>query len=542
MKMRLVIYLLPFLLLFFNISTIIVACSGCAGCTWMDIENDLDDNTIVVRGTGATKSDLTVIRVSEYLVGEPDFPSLRVFYYGKGHKNASSMGYYNGSCGSRAKYPITDEAYYVMARQYDGTYSIKHVIIFPSEHDQFIDTSVNRETYNLTEEEFLRRINATPQPPLFSNVEFPPVSLFNPYLIHTRDNSLYLLPVDIQEASDIIFISEKVHKFETIDTFIGITTDEKIILHETLSSFQWTWNHPEDVDCTQTHCIEFSENGILMTRQVDGNTIQICELALIFPNSNYVSKPTLDRHPCRNMPNAFYVGNGVKFSKDSEHMAIWNDDRITIYGGLSWIKYLMKEENPITITSTTLDILLEQNNENSISGMGIWSEDSRWLAYSDAQGLWLWDVFTQDPELFLPTSHSGPIPYARFFSNSGRYLAVSVGDEHFIMDRFSDLFYPDGIIDSSERIIMRSDTVNQMPVPAEVCSLLDGKCFSLLESQSDMPYYVRDAYRADFRNLSLDILQADNYTISISLNGFVNINVENVIDNPIQSVTQLPRN
>lgn len=564
MRRWLLIYILPFTVLLFNpyLSDSALACSGCVGCTWMDIENDLGENTIVVRGSGVRNQDSATVFVAEYLVGEPDYPYLRVFYFGNGHNNAARIGYYIGSCGSGAKYPSDEEAYYVMTRQQDGTYRINHIISFPSETHQFTDTSIHWDTYSLSEEEFLERINANPQPPLFMDREFPPGPLFSPVLILTENNSLYLLPVDARTGDDIVFIVEDVQQMQTIDTFISIITDDKIILHEILSGFQWAWDYPEGVDCLMIDCITFSDNGVIMMRQVDADTIQVCELALIYPNSNYVSGPTAERHPCvrDTLPLSFYDGAGVRFSADSNHMAIWRNDQITVYGGLYWVNNLLWEREPIIVASTTLDIPTEADTTDGFAGRGIWTQDSRWLAYSDAQGLWLWDVFTQAPHLFLSTQDAGAIPYARFFSESGRYLAVSVGDEHFIMDRFSHLIFPDGIIRPDDRMMIRNDTVNHMPVPAETCSLLDGQCSPLVEADP-MPYIRNAGWRASYypdewvpcyvivksttelqgSNPCRGIHQTGEYTIILN-NFYRDINAEDTLSSPIKSLIVLSRN
>ena len=560
MKRWLLIYIFPFIALVFNPYLLdeVLACSGgCAGCTWMDIENDLDENTIVVRGSGLERESYLRVYVSEYIVGEPDYSPLRAYFFGKGAVNASRIGYYIGSCGSSAKFS-TETAYYVMARQQDGTYRINHIIDFPSEQEQFVDTSHGIEYYRLTEEEFLERINANPQPPLSINQDLVYGLVSDPRLILTENNSLYLLPVDARSGDDIVLIAENVRKVKTIDRFIGITTDDKLILHESLSGFNWEWDYPEGVDCARIDCMTFSNNGVVMTRQISADTIQVCELALIYPNSFYVDEPTASQHACiRELPLAFYDGTGVSLSTDSGYMAIWHNDEITIYGGLLWLNNLMWEDDHVTIASTTIEIPNDVSDK-SIAGQAIWSKDSRWLAYSDAQGLWLWDVFTQAPQLFLPLGDSGVIPTARFFSESGRYLGVSIGEEHFIMDRFSELTFPDGIITPNDRTLIRRDTVNELPVPAETCSMLDGKCTPLREIDLPDPMIISASWVSSSRSdswvacyvvvghpsesedsgLCMDIRQMDengnvygDYHFSIA--------VTNVLDGPIRSLSWL---
>lgn len=479
--------LFVFLIVTFSPQHTALACSGGYPVSILNLETDLDEGVIVVRGTGTGRVGKGEVHVKEYIIGEPDYSLLRLLYYGKGRLTAESVGYYAGSCGYGALYPTDHEAYYVMRRHQDGTYRITHIITFPSEYPQFVDSTPERNRYHLTEDEFLERINANPRPPLFADIEFPPNPLLNPMLIRTRNDSLYLLPVDATVPEDIVLIAENVRDVESIDTFIGITTDESLILHERLSGYQWRWPLPQGVDCTVMTCITFSKNGLFVILQRDANAVRVCELALIFPNSSGSASTKGD--PCRQSisPTTLYIGKGVRTTPDSNYLAIWQGEMIVIYGSESWsedVRY--SGDAPPLQASTSLELPTSGYPEDWFAGRGVWSSDSRWLAYSDARGLWLWDVFTQAPQHVLPASLDGQqIPYARFFSPSGRYLAVSMGEQHFIMDRFSGLVFPDGVIRPDERMLLRRDTVNEAPVPAEMCSLLNGECTPLIPSNPE---------------------------------------------------------
>jgi hypothetical protein len=204
-----------------------------------------------------------------------------------------------------------------------------------------------------------------------------------------------------------------------------------------------------------TECIALSNNGRIVAVQIDTDTVVICDL------TGYCSPSEEEQTRLR--------GSGFRISPDSDAIAIWRNDEIVIYNGIIAGRYYDSPLNPLDVVSSTTV------HGASHSWRGVWSEDSRWLAFSDEQGLWLWDVFTQPPTLLLPTE-SDYIPYARFFSNSGRYLGVSTADGNLILDLQSDLIFPDGIIAPDERHLITVDTVTNQLVVAEQCDLLTDHC------------------------------------------------------------------
>lgn len=549
--------LFVFLIVTFSPQHTALACSGGYPGPILNLETDLGEGVIVVRGTGTFSDGKGSVVVNQYIIGEPDYILLRLLYYGKGRRAAIEAGYYIGSCGYGALYPTDHEAYYVMRRHQDGTYRITHIITFPSEYPQFVDSTPERNRYHLTEDEFLERINANPRPALFANLEIPPSALVDPMLILTRNDSLYLLPVDATVPEDIVLIAENVRDVQTMDTFIGITTDKSLILHERLSGLQWTQPIPEGIDCTVIDCMTFSKNGLFMILQRDAYTIQICELALAFPNSDYLPDPVMGWNPCSRVttPAAVFTGMGARMSPDTQYLALWQDNnKIVVYGGPELpgnIKHSEKYAPPLQ-ASTSLELPTSGYPADWFAGRGVWSSDSRWLAYSDARGLWLWDVFTQAPQHVLPASLDGQqIPYARFFSPSGRYLAVSMGEQHFIMDRFSGLVFPDGVIRPDERMLLRRDTVNEAPVPAEMCSLLNGKCTPLIPSNpaalmKEAHWKVHPMYSDEWDDYYTIVTEDEMSIVGASekyevLSQFYNktIDARGVLDSPIVSLTPL---
>lgn len=132
-------------------------------------------------------------------------------------------------------------------------------------------------------------------------------------------------------------------------------------------------------------------------------------------------------------------------------LAVWRGSDLRIYAIHDALRYASDgAEIPREIGITSLDAVEVSNAENSV-----WSEDGRLLAYSDAQGLWLWDVFTQDskPHLLIPADDA--IPVATQFSGLNRYLSVQEGDKQYILDMLTRNRLPFGYISPDERLMVQ---------------------------------------------------------------------------------------
>lgn len=229
-----------------------------------------------------------------------------------------------------------------------------------------------------------------------------PYPLTAPLLITTAANSSYLLPVD----------GSKVVKLSADD--IAVYT------------FPTSCNTPE--------CKAFLPNHL--------------DRATLLGDDE--TEPDLDR----NVNNQFKA-NALSFSSTNDGLAVWRDASIEVYP----LFYPKVGANGVTtgmINSTPLEL---NKNITLINGLAAWSPDGRLLAYSDAKGLWLWDVFTigSHPRWLIATTNN-EIPYARYFSSKGRYIGVAQGTKHYHFDTVSGIDIPDGLISPDERSILVFDT------------------------------------------------------------------------------------
>ena len=176
-----------------------------------------------------------------------------------------------------------------------------------------------------------------------------------------------------------------------------------------------------------------------------------------------------------------FKGYDFLFSPDSYSLAVWNDQQIEIYDLTDSLRGAIEDNRIHQVTSIPVkqtDAIMPNSDS------AVWSPESRWLAYSDGAGLWIWDVFTQPPHLYLEAVNNHA-PRAHRFSNSGRYLTIDNGSQITIHDLDSDLIFPDGVIRDDEKALLRMDTIHQMPVRPEMCSLLDGQCEFLFPDEPD---------------------------------------------------------
>lgn len=153
-------------------------------------------------------------------------------------------------------------------------------------------------------------------------------------------------------------------------------------------------------------------------------------------------------------PGLIFQGDAVLFSPMSDILAFWNADQLEVYG--SFAPQSGYEDRQL-ISTQQVDL---PANRQAIVGQAAWSPDGRILAFSDKQGLWLWDVFS-DTSRIIRTSNGDVIPIARSFSHFGRYLAVTEGDNRYHIDLVTGEQLPDGIISPNERTLFAFDTSTQ---------------------------------------------------------------------------------
>jgi hypothetical protein len=143
-------------------------------------------------------------------------------------------------------------------------------------------------------------------------------------------------------------------------------------------------------------------------------------------------------------------GNAFIFSTTSDAIAVWGRDTINIYA-LPFGRLGFCCGELVLINSLAL-------SNGSLPTAVAWSPDGRMIAYNDGIGLYLWDALTpgSQPRLLLPHLYDPLAP--RFFSATGRYLAVQRGDERFYLDLVSNSTLPDGMLSPNDRNLLEFDT------------------------------------------------------------------------------------
>ncbi len=156
-------------------------------------------------------------------------------------------------------------------------------------------------------------------------------------------------------------------------------------------------------------------------------------------------------------------GEAFLFSATNELIAVWNGDQLEFY--TFYYPHL-----GMWILGHELLFTQAIHEGAQWKGQASWSPDGLLLAYSDAAGLWLLNVYSGDTRLLIPSDASGSAT-ARYFSPTGRYFAftTSTGSTR-TLDLIMGAVLPDGIFSPGERFFLAFDT-SQPVSPHYLCAL-----------------------------------------------------------------------
>jgi hypothetical protein len=136
-------------------------------------------------------------------------------------------------------------------------------------------------------------------------------------------------------------------------------------------------------------------------------------------------------------------------------LAVWQDNALIIYALHDQLRFASDDyasgpiEIPREVARVSIELNAQANADNSV-----WSPNGGLLAFSDARGLWLWDVFTPDASPMLLRPASSDLPLALEFSGQGRYLAIAQGDERYTLDLLTENVLPFGYISPDELVMI----------------------------------------------------------------------------------------
>ncbi len=335
-----------------------------------------------------------------------------------------------GSCGFGTPYPppVEQPSILMLTANQDGSYSASsnifgfHTLSEPNQKFSipfysFQDTAVMRE---FSFEELQRYIQLVVGKVPTAPQEGLPVPLVAPLMVTTESGEHYLLPVN--EGAPVPIPNDELH------------------------------HYIQPAGCSTPPCYAYSPNGL---DQV---------LLLSSPPPDGLPTPiTLIR----------LQADAVLFSPTSDAMAVWKENLLKVYAlqyprlgfGPAQTNYIMQ---PQLVNQLPFNQYIYHGEV--APGRAAWTPDGRMLAFTDGEGLWLWDAFTVGsiPRLLSPISNltlPRDLPYARYFSPLGRYLAVEAGGERYTLDIINRQQLPDGIISSDDRILLAFDTSAETFLP-----------------------------------------------------------------------------
>ncbi len=186
--------------------------------------------------------------------------------------------------------------------------------------------------------------------------------------------------------------------------------------------------------CKVVNCIGVSPNGIDSAQVTQDYTVNMLSF-----------------------PNATVRGTAFHFSPTSDAIAVWNTDTLSVYA-LPYDRLGLCCYQLFLMNSISLNNVLKPTTDVA------WTPDGRMLAYNDSTGLYLWDVFTSASRPRLLTAPLYRTVTPRFFSKTGRYLAIQKGDDRYYMDTVSGAELADGALSTDDRTLLQFDTQHESPL------------------------------------------------------------------------------
>jgi len=241
--------------------------------------------------------------------------------------------------------------------------------------------------------------------------QYPP--LHAPLLITTEFGTKYIVPI---EGSSLVLLESLVETRQIYESSI-------------------TWFGKKPTQCWQVGCLG-QANSHLDTGVVTSDIVRISYMA-------------------SHIGNSVQNGKGFSFSPTYDGIvAIWATNITNTSVTIGIYRY----QHPYEGFPMRRGVVL--NTDTFYPHSGAWSPRGRYLAYADTDGIYLWDVFTQNssPELLIETNHK----MIHGFSPMGRFLMVGNEENGFSYRLQDGSTHPIGAFSPNDRILLPYQNPSQI--------------------------------------------------------------------------------
>jgi hypothetical protein len=431
MKRRLPVILLLVLVSIMTTGNV-YACSGGGYATWDDALTDFvkESDTIVV-GQFVELDNIElngIFQVESYLMGSgAEHLTVVMNDVRKIESRRNAHRYFNcGINGTKGRLSLDGQYVLFLTQNVDGVYyhhSWHWYRYFASPEATFTVHNEVEIDLNTFQTQLTDKIGYAAIAPI-TEAPYPRTT---PIIITTRSGQQYLLPVDGAAP-------------------VAITETEAITRRR------------DQYDCSPAPCTAFSPNGLDVVYLLrEGDTHER-------PNDYAITQ----EH--------YVVGSRVSFAANSETFALWQGNELQLH--MLWYPdygYPDEQDISLSMQSTPVKVNTIEVDASSLDYPAVWSPNGQTLAFSDNEGLWLWDVFSVDypPQLLLPRV-GNDVPVARYYSPQGRYLAVTVGDDRYNLDLVTRRELPDGYISPNDRLMLVFDTAAETSSTLDIAYIMPG--------------------------------------------------------------------
>ncbi|HRF93869.1 MAG TPA: hypothetical protein PLZ51_01680 [Aggregatilineales bacterium] len=233
--------------------------------------------------------------------------------------------------------------------------------------------------------------------------------------------------------------------------------------------------------CWERNCTAWSSNGL--------HSAILDEAGMLIINPNLTNYRIAFEYPA----------DAFSFSPSNNAIAIFS----TTGRGVAMNIYLLHEYG-LTLYQE-LFVTIDIDADAIMPNLALWSPDGRMIAYSDTQGAWLWDVFTEGSTPQLLTITDIPIHH---FSPLGRYLTIGTDENGFSIDIISKQMLPAGVFSPNEQYLVgygtHSETHQLSPFRPEIGDVVGASLVGAIPWEY-RHYPITQIYWTDIRHYMVRI-------------------------------------
>ena len=189
--------------------------------------------------------------------------------------------------------------------------------------------------------------------------------------------------------------------------------------------------------------IAVSPDGAHVAARIDSDTIWF---QYIWHGNEYYSGPLNE-----DRPQILVKGNDVLFSKNSNLVAVWDDQQITVY------MFHNRVSSSLTAGGVGLGMAIYQIAVMPLTAgeplLVAWSDDSSTIAWQDRDQIWRWNLFDQAEAQLIHVVADEQRNRLMNVSRTGRFLRIGSPADFLLIDSRTGESYQNAVVSPNEQFL-----------------------------------------------------------------------------------------